>query len=552
MVLEIIPGTSRTELTSRSRLRHPGVKIIPMTATISCRDTAAFITSNSLYAVLDVRERGEFNARQIANATSLPRSQIEFRIAELVPDRKIPIVVYDDDGKRAELAASTLAEVGYSDVKVLEGGLLAWQQERLPTASGVNVPSKAFGERVHHERGIPDISPEELKTLRDKSAELMILDMRTPEEFGRFCIPGAINVPGGDVVLWADELKQKPERSIIINCAGRTRSIIGTAALRRLGLNNVRALRNGTMGWVVAGFELESRPARRPTLASEGSRERAAALARQLAQEEGIPFISAPRLMDITKSANTGVIYLIDVRSEAEYSAGHLQKSLNVPGGQAVQRADDFVAVKNGEIIFISNTSARAVMAAYWYRQMGFPDVTVLQGGLQASLESGESLVRGVKEAEPLGYEAAAKSVTYIEPQDLQQELRDSRVIIVDVGSSLAFEAAHIAGAWWISRGWIELKLPGRFPDRSQAIVLTCPDERNSVLAAQALRGLGFTNVAVLRGGLRAWVANGHRTETGLDRCLVEANDIVLSPSIQGDKEAMKRYLDWEVKLTER
>ncbi|MGE5304592.1 MAG: rhodanese-like domain-containing protein [Alphaproteobacteria bacterium] len=521
-----------------------------MATTVSCSEAAALMASDSLYAVLDIRERGEFNALQIANATSLPRSQIEFRIAELVPNRKIRIVVYDDDGKRAELAAATFAALGYSKVAVLEGGLPGWQQAGLATASGVNVPSKAFGERVHRERGIPDISPEELKSLQGKSGELMILDMRTPEEFGRFCIPGAINVPGGDVVLWADDLSQKPEKSIIINCAGRTRSIIGTAALQRLGLSNVRALRNGTMGWVLAGFELESRPVRQTSVATERSREAAIALALRIAEEEGIPFISVRELMSIRKVADDGLTYLIDVRSEAEYGSGHLPGSLNLPGGQAVQRADDFVAVKNGKIIFVSTTSARAVMAAYWYRQMGFPDVAVLQGGLRAWAESGESLVGGVNEAEPLGYETAAKSVRYIDGPQLEKDLHDSRPSILHVGASPEFQAAHIPGAWWISRGWIEIKLPERFPDRSHAIVLTCTDDRNAILAAQALGGIGYTDVAVLRGGVRAWSKNGHRTETGLERCLVEANDVVLSPSIRGDKEAMRRYLDWEVKLT--
>jgi rhodanese-related sulfurtransferase len=508
------------------------------------------MASDSLYALLDIRERGEFNARQVANATSLPRSQIEFRIAELVPDRKISIVVYDDGGKRAQLAASTLAGLGYSNVAVLEGGLPSWQQAGLPTASGVNVPSKAFGERVHHERGIPDISPEELKSLQNKSAELMILDMRTPEEFGRFCIPGAINVPGGDIVLWAADLKRKPEGSIIINCAGRTRSIVGTAGLRRLGLDNVRALRNGTMGWVLAGFELESKPARQTAVAPKASKEKATAMALQLAEEEGIPFISAREVMSIRNEMDGGVAYLIDVRSEDEYVAGHLPGSLNVPGGQAVQRADDFVAVRNSKIIFASAIAARAVMAAYWYRQMGFPDVAVMHGGLRAWKESGGSLAHGVHRAEPMGYEAAAKLVSFIDVSVLEEKLQKSRAVIVDVGTSLEFEAAHVPGAYWISRGWIEIKLPERFPDRGQAIVLTCPDDRNAVLAADALGGIGYTDVAVLRGGVQAWVKNGHRTETGLNQCLVEANDVVLSPSIRGSKEDMQRYLNWEVELT--
>ena len=61
------------------------------------------------YAVFDVRERGEFNECQIPHASSLPRSQIEFRIAELVPDRTLPIVLYGDGDVRAPVAAAALA-----------------------------------------------------------------------------------------------------------------------------------------------------------------------------------------------------------------------------------------------------------------------------------------------------------------------------------------------------------------------------------------------------------------------------------------------------------
>ncbi|HUC98797.1 MAG TPA: rhodanese-like domain-containing protein, partial [Candidatus Polarisedimenticolaceae bacterium] len=233
-----------------------------MNAAISCDDLARLMVSKQRFAVLDVRERGEYNHCQIPYTTSLPRRQIEFRIAELVPDRKVQLIVYDDGGARATLAAATLARVGYQDVAVLDGGLSAWQHQGRPTVDGVNVPSKAFGERVHHERNVPDLTPEELKSLQDCSTDVVVLDVRTPEEYGRFCIPGGINIPGGDLILWAEELKQRKVTNVVVNCAGRTRSIIGAAALRRLGLTNVRALRNGTMGWVLAGFELEREPQR--------------------------------------------------------------------------------------------------------------------------------------------------------------------------------------------------------------------------------------------------------------------------------------------------
>lgn len=228
---------------------------------VSSKELAELMNSNRLFAIFDVRERGECNRCQIPDTTSLPRSQIEFRISQLVPNPVIPVIIYDQAEERAALAAETLTELGYRTVAILRGGITAWCNEDRRIVSGVNVPSKAFGEKVHHERNIPEISADELHRLKNQDEPLRILDVRTPEEYGRFCIPGAVNVPGGDLILWLDELKES-NTPVIVNCAGRTRSIIGTAALRRLGLANVRALKNGTMGWVLSGFELEKSAAR--------------------------------------------------------------------------------------------------------------------------------------------------------------------------------------------------------------------------------------------------------------------------------------------------
>ncbi len=516
---------------------------------LSCRDLAALMASETLHAVFDVRERGEFNLGQIGNATSLPRSQIEFRIAELVPDRRIPIVVYDESEGRAALAAHALGEFGYENVAILDGGLPAWQRNNLPTVSGVNVPSKAFGEKVHHQRAIPEISPEEVRSLQQRAADLLVFDVRTPEEYGRFCIPGGVNVPGGDLILWVGMLRRKPETAVVVNCAGRTRSIIGTAALLRMGLSNVRALKNGTMGWVLGGLELESTPTRVVPSPTDESCKLAMEIALRIAQEEKIPWISADELADQPPANDREVTYLIDVRSGGEFRNAHIPKSLNVPGGQAVQRADDFVAVRNGRIIFVSNQSARAVMAAYWYRQMGFRDVKVLRGGLQVWRENGGSVESGESRSEPLGLEAARKLARMLTPGEIKSLLQGSSVEILYVGNSLDFEAAHLPGSKWISRGWLELKLPTRLSNRAQPIVLSCRDGQSSILAAQTLLEMGYKEIFVLDGGIQTWARAGHPIERGLDSCPVEPNDVVVSPSVKGDKEAMLRYLEWETKL---
>jgi rhodanese-related sulfurtransferase len=518
-----------------------------MKAAISCDDLARLMASKQRCAIFDVRERGEYNQCQIPDTTSLPRSQIEFRIAELVPDRDVQVIVYDEGGARAPMAVATLVRLGYQDVAILEGGLNAWQSQGRVTFSGVNVPSKAFGERVHHERDVPDLTPEELKSMQDRSTDLVVLDVRTPEEYGRFCIPGAINVPGGDLILWVEELTRRKPTNVIVNCAGRTRSIIGAAALRRLGLSNVRALRNGTMGWVLAGFELERKPGRAAPFAPATGAETATALAQRIAEEESIPWISALELSDALESRS--IDYLIDVRSESEFASGHVPGSISIPGGQAVQRADDFVAVRNGQIVFISNGSARAVMAAYWYRQMGFPHVAVLQAGLRGWAESGAHIECGAVRNEPIGFAAARQAVRVVDPAAIEVKTRDSSVLLLDVGTSLDFETAHLPRAKWISRGWLDLKLPELYPERTQSIVLTCADGRSSVLAALTMGQLGYSDVVALGGGVRAWSAAGFATEQGADGCLVECNDVVLSPSIRGTKEDMQRYLDWEVRL---
>jgi rhodanese-related sulfurtransferase len=121
--------------------------------------------------------------------------------------------------------------------------------------------------------------------------------------------------------------------------------------------------------------------------------------------------------------------------------------------------------------------------------------------------------------------------------------------LLLDVGSSLEYERAHIPGAKWVSRGWVDIKLPELCPNRAQRIVLTCADGSQSVFAARALSEAGYKDTEVLSGGVCAWAAAGQAAETGLTECLAEPNDVVLSPSIRGTKEDMQNYLNWELKL---
>ncbi len=524
-----------------------------MAAMISPQDLKALMVDEQAFALFDVREAGEYNARHIATATSLPRREVEFRVADLVSAPSTPVVLYDDLSGRADLAAVTLQSLGYEQIQVLEGGLPNWAAAGYATASGVNVPSKEFGERVHIESHVPELTPEELFARQARGERLIIWDMRTPEEYSRFSIPESSNVPGGNLIEQFHDLSQIPDTTVVIHCAGRTRSIIGTQSLRRLGLQNVYALKNGTMGWLLAGFELEQHPNRQAPTPSFQGRSHAETLAAQIIQQERIPLISAQDLETLIQKRTRRAFYLIDVRSLEEYNSGHIPNSLSVPGGQAVQRSDDFVAVRAGTIAFVCDSGARSVMAAYWYRKIGFKNVYVLDRGLRSWVETGHELEKEIPVELPSVLKQAQNIVPLISAQELGAKLsQQTQPVILDVGKSTEYKSAHIPGASWLSRGWLELKVPTLFPDRGQFIVVTCPDGRQSALAGKSLRDLGYKNVFVLKDGVTNWTREGRPTDTGLARALIEPNDVVIPASQSGDRDAMLRYLNWESELGDK
>ena len=133
---------------------------------------------------------------------------------------------------------------------MLEGGIDAWAAAGYTLVSGVNVPSKAFGEVVEHEQGTPHVSAEALEDdARRGARDVVILDSRPTPEFTNFSIPGGVCCPGAELAYRVHDAVPSPDTTIVVNCAGRTRSIIGAQSIIDAGVpNRVVSLRNGTMG----------------------------------------------------------------------------------------------------------------------------------------------------------------------------------------------------------------------------------------------------------------------------------------------------------------
>lgn len=521
---------------------------------MSPTELAALMAGAAPHAVLDVRERATYERGHVYRATSLPRRLLEFRLERLVTARATPLALYDEDGALVPLAVPTLAAMGYRDVRVLDGGLAAWRAAGRRVVQGLNVPSKVFGERTLHAAKTPEIAPEELKARIDRGEDLVIVDARTPEEYARGCIPGSVSMPGGELVLRLGELVRRPDQTIVVHCGGRTRSYIGAESVRRMGLPNpVVALRNGTMGWQLAGLELERGASRWAPPVSARARAAATLVAKRVAAEDGVRFVSPDELRALWARRGERNVYVLDVRTAEEYEAGHVAGAVWAPGGQAVQATDEYVAVRDASIVFVCDGLTRSVMTAAWFQRMGFAGVAALAGGLPAWEQAGGAVERGRAGSPPSGWDAARAAVPRVAPRELGAALRDAggelgHATVIDVDPSDAYARGHVPGAGWICRSRLEARIAAAAPERARPVVVTCGDGVASTLATATLRALGYASARVLDGGTRAWEAAGLPLERGATRLLDEADDVVQKPYERG-REAMEAYLRWEEDL---
>ena len=415
---------------------------------------------------------------------------------------------------------------------VLEGGTAAWAAAGYVLFTGVNVPSKAFGEWVEHHYGTESVDAPELKAWQDEGRDLVVLDSRPIDEFHRMSIPGGINVPGGELAYRIGDLAPDPDTIVVVNCAGRTRSIMGAESLRRAGVpNRVVALRNGTMGWELAG--LAGRARARPSATRDGhaadGRARARAGARRFAEAVGRRRDRAARPRPASRRTRTARSTCSTCATRPSSPRGTAPGSRNAPGGQLVQATDQWIGVRGARIALIDDDGVRARMTGAWLRQMGHRDVFVVEGGLDEPGRAG----------------AAAPTP----PRRTATDTIPEGALVIDLARSIDFRAGHIPGAIW-ARADPARRAAGP-AGRGPHVVLTSPD---GVLARLAVDEVAALTAAPVHGAARrhaAWARAAVRSRptgpAGRRGCI----DFYLRPYDRnsGVEEAMHAYLSWEIDL---
>ena len=493
-------------------------------------------------ALLDAREDGEFGASHLFWAVPCPLSRREIRARALLPRLSVRICCIDDGRGLAEQLAEWLESIGCNDVAVLDGGTRAWQAAGYELFSGVNVPSKAFGEWVEHHYGTESVDAADLKSWIDEGRDLVVLDSRTYEEFMRMSIPRGVSVPGGELVYRIGDIAPDAKTLVVVNCAGRTRSIMGAESLRRAGIpNQVLALRNGTMGWELAGLRCDRGRTDRFAPGTPKSAALALQRAQAFAEASGVGVIGAIDLARFEEDPNR-TLYVLDVRDPSEYRAGHRPGSIAAPGGQLVQATDQWIAVRNARIVLVDDTGVRARMAGAWLRQMGHRDVFVIEGGLEAVRRSGK---------EPLPVPELAATAPTMDVNGLVALLDSGDgTVVIDLARSIDYRDGHIPGAVW----GVRTRLAGLRSQLGGArhVVITSPDGVLAKLAVAEVKGLTKGEVRALEGGTEAWHAFGRPLvkdrSTPPDEACIDTYLRAYDRN-SGVEQAMQAYLTWEIEL---
>ncbi|OPA86870.1 cystathionine beta-lyase [Pseudomonas fluorescens] len=495
-----------------------------MSQTITPSQLQQWLFDGQEIAVFDVREHGQYGEAHLFHGVNLPYSRLELEVRRLAPSPQVRLVIYDQDG--GEVAARTaerLHALGYNQVHVLEGGADGWKAAGLRLFAGVHVPSKAFGELVEEASHTPHITARQLAEWQANGEPLVLLDGRPFDEYRKMTIPGSICCPNGELGYRVHDLVPDDSTPIVINCAGRTRSIIGAQTLINLGLKNpIYALENGTQGWYLEDFKLEHGSTRRyaELVSTDLAQQRQAA--RQLAERAGVVNVSADQVRQWAEDGQRS-LFLCDVRTAEEFALGTLPGAQHTPGGQLIQSTDLYIGVRQARVVLVDSDGVRAPIVASWLRQLGH-EAYVLNGGIASGL------------ALPVLQPVAYTPLPLISAQALALELND--VNLIDLRPSMVFRKGHIPGSQWSIRSLLSTD--------HRPLVLVADDPALAAFAAEGLEA------RLLDGSFAAWAAAGlpvfEDAQTPPDAQCIDFL-FFTHDRHSGNKDAARQYLAWEIGL---
>jgi len=492
-------------------------------------------------ALVDVREHGQYGEEHLFYVISVPYSKLELEIQRLVPRKNVRLVLVGDDANSLTTrAAHRLTQLGYTEIYLLNGGITQWKRAGYQVFAGVNLPSKAFGELAEHAFHTPRITAQALNAKIAANEDIVILDGRPYSELSKMSIPTAACCPNGELPLRIDDLVVRPETTIVINCAGRTRSIIGAQTLINLGIkNNILALENGTQGWYLADLKLDHGATRKyPEIANAKNLQLQQERAKALAEKNDVMFVNGV-MVERWLADDTRTTFLCDVRSPEEFARGTIPRAQHTPGGQLVQATDQFVGVRGARLVVFDEENVRAPAMASWLAMMGW-EVAVLTDAFSHQWTAKPEHVQ-------TGQQRYSSHWTVISAAQLNQA-QTSATFCLDIRASTKYREAHLKNFVWSIRPKLNT-LPSL---KGANVVLVADDLALAELAALELSEAGALEIQINIDSVQQWRAAGLELTTSptspSDQDSIDYLFFVHDRH-EGNRAAALRYLEWEINL---
>lgn len=272
----------------------PGLKTVTLEAVVGYLGKGG---TRLPFTLIDVRPEDRFAAAHLPGAVSVPLRRIEKRSPGILPeDRASAIVFYDEgagDGSAAK-AAELAMKAGHADVAVFPDGITGWVRSGGVPASANSFLRKGMG---------------------------IIIDLRNPERVAAGHIERAITIPAARLAASYPVFPMKKRVPIVVYGENDAEALAAARTIRSWGYRQVTFYPGGAAAWLESAEVLTTEPA------SE--------FIAPVAMSKGAPLKGSDFELAIK---STGSVQIVDVRSDADYAAGHLPKAVHIPLNQLSAR----------------------------------------------------------------------------------------------------------------------------------------------------------------------------------------------------------------------
>ncbi|MGE5448116.1 MAG: FAD-dependent oxidoreductase, partial [Bacteroidales bacterium] len=314
-------------------------KITGFSPSITVSELDDFIEAKNP-VIVDIRDSFAYEKNHIQGAIHLPIELLAQRLHQLPADR--PILVYDETGKKGHQALRSLVGAGFGEVTNLSGGFISLLRHARATGFlGINIKLPAVAIKSVEKETIE--KEEKVVARSNESTSILIVDVRTPEEFRSGAYPGALNIPLDAITFSKETLGNNLSREIIVYCASGARSAYAQKILAQMGYMNVK--NGGGIATMMASYTPK-----------------------------------APAAEDPKKPL------IIDVRTPDEFSGGAYPGAINIPLDLLPSKVNE-LGKHSREIILYCASGARSAYGQRVLQQLGFTNVKNGGGIMQMMMQ---------------------------------------------------------------------------------------------------------------------------------------------------------------------